>query len=218
MFWISLILSVGLLFLGAPLARAETYSFVDEDGVVHFTNVPTDARYKRVGPFKPKRSSGKRAPFAGRKAGPIQHQLFKQYREHIQEASTRYSIPTTLIRAVMAVESNFNPKAVSSAGAMGLMQLMPQTASEMGVSDPYDPRQNILGGARYLRVMANQYSGDLVLTLAAYNAGHTHVSRYMDVPPFAETQDYVRRVLSLYAEYRDEDPASPPAASAPAAP
>ena len=218
MYRIFIVFLTGLLLFDASGARAEAYSFVDEDGVVHFTNVPTDSRYKRVGPFKPKKSSGKRTPGASNKLAPLQHQLAKQYLEHIQEASTRFTIPIALLRAVMAVESNFNPKAVSSAGAMGLMQLMPQTASEMGVSDPYDPRQSILGGARYLRAMANQFSGDLQLTLAAYNAGHTNVNRYMDVPPFAETQEYVRRVLKLYAEYKDEDPAPPPAQSAPGGP
>ncbi len=215
---IFLVLFSGWVALWATWARAETYSFVDDDGVVHFTNVPNDTRFKRVGPFKPKRSDKNRTAAASKKAGPIRHQLAAQYHDHIQEAAERYSIPVSLIRAVMAVESNFNPRAVSSAGAQGLMQLMPLTAQEMGVSDPYDPRQNILGGARYLRAMANQFSGDLVLTLAAYNAGHTHVNRYGDIPPFAETQNYVRRVLSLYWSYNDESPTASPAPSALGAP
>jgi len=123
---------------------------------------------------------------------------------NLQEASQRYNIPSFLIRAVMAVESNFRPDAISSAGAKGLMQLMPETAEEMGVSNIFDPRQNILGGTRYLRVLANTFNGDLVLTLAAYNAGHLAVVRHMDIPPFAETQRYVRRVLKLYYFYKKQ--------------
>ena len=127
-----------------------------------------------------------------------------KFDDYIREASGRFNIPENLIRAVMAVESNFNPKAVSRVGAQGLMQLMPPTAAEMGVLDSFDPRQNILGGTRYLRTLANAFDGDLVLTLAAYNAGQNAVNRHMDIPPFAETQRYVRRVLKLYYYYKDQ--------------
>lgn len=102
----------------------------------------------------------------------------------------------------MQVESNFNPHVVSHAGAIGLMQLMPRTASSMGVRDPFDPRQNILGGARYLRILANRFRGNLVLTVAAYNAGEGAVLRYRGVPPYAETRRYVRRVLEHYYRFR----------------
>ena len=100
------------------------------------------------------------------------------------------------------MESDFVPTAVSRVGALGLMQLMPQTARSMGVTDPFDPRQNILGGSRYLRVLANRFEGDLILTTAAYNAGGGAVQRYGGIPPFAETQRYVRRVLEHYQRYR----------------
>jgi soluble lytic murein transglycosylase-like protein len=135
-----------------------------------------------------------------------------KYDDYILEASQRFNIPTPLIRAVMAVESAFNPAAVSHAGAQGLMQLMPTTAQEMGVEEPFDPRQNILGGTRYLRVLANSFDGDLVLTLAAYNAGHQAVFRHMDIPPFAETQQYVRHVLQLYFHYKKQVKAAAPVA------
>ena len=120
-------------------------------------------------------------------------------------ASSAFStsdISGCFIRAVMRVESDFNPTVVSRAGAMGLMQLMPKTARSMGVSDPFDARQNILGGARYLRILANRFKGDLVLTVAAYNAGEGAVEKYDGIPPYKETQRYVRRVLKHYYAYR----------------
>jgi soluble lytic murein transglycosylase-like protein len=183
--------------------RAETYSFTDEDGVVHFTNVPTDKRYQPVHPSG-KQKSKKRKSKQKRRSKVYRPRDVTKYDDYIREASKRFNIPTPLIRAVVAVESNFDPTAVSHAGAQGLMQLMPQTAEEMGVDDPFDPRKNILGGTRYLRVLANSFDGDLVLTLAGYNAGHQAVTRHMDIPPFAETQRYVRRVLRLYYHYKKQ--------------
>ena len=115
---------------------------------------------------------------------------------------SREQMPEPFIRAVMRVESDFNPTVVSRAGAMGLMQLMPKTARSMGVADPFDARQNILGGARYLRILANRFKGDLVLTVAAYNAGEGAVEKYNGIPPYKETQRYVRRVLKHYYAYR----------------
>lgn len=198
---VSLALMAGLLL--SPLAQADVYRFVDEEGVVHFTNLPNDPRYKPVDPRnKPaaKKARSKRA----RKviSGKIKRQIVDTYDEHIQEASKRFNIPQALVKAVIVVESNCNPKAISHAGAQGLMQLMPKTAGEMGVKDVFNPRQNILGGTRYLRYLANSYDGDLVLTLASYNAGQKAVNRHMDIPPIAETQRYVRRVLQLYFHFK----------------
>ena len=125
-----------------------------------------------------------------------------RYTSLIDEAAQLYQLPHSFIRAVMRVESDFNPEVVSRAGAMGLMQLMPKTARSMGVSDPFDARQNILGGARYLRILANRFKGDLVLTVAAYNAGEGAVEKHNGIPPYKETQRYVRRVLKHYYAYR----------------
>jgi hypothetical protein len=124
-----------------------------------------------------------------------------RYAEYIQEASRLYHLPQALLRAVIQVESNFDPRAVSPANAQGLMQLLPVTAERMSVVDLLDPRQNILGGARFLRVLANTFNGDLHLTLAAYNAGPGAVARHGGIPPYAETQNYVAKVLELYQSY-----------------
>lgn len=124
----------------------------------------------------------------------------------IAQAAALYQIPEELIRAVIFVESGFNPRAVSPANAKGLMQLIPATAQRMQVEDTFDPRQNIFGGTRYLRILANLFNGDLTMTVAAYNAGEGAVLRYGGVPPFRETEDYVTRVISLYRKYRAERP------------
>jgi soluble lytic murein transglycosylase-like protein len=131
------------------------------------------------------------------------------------EAAELYALPAAYLRAVAHVESAFDPHVVSVDGAAGIMQLMPFTARAMGISDAFDARQNIFGGARFLRVLANQWKGDLVLTTASYNAGAGAVARHHGVPPFAETQRYVRRVLAHYKTYRGQEEA--PARSFPAA-
>ncbi len=194
----------GLLVAGRSTA-AEVYSYVDEDGVVHFSNAPTDARYHKV------RTSGATTvyrPTAQARARPVasappQRTTLAQWREHIRLAAEKYRLPEELLLAVMAVESNFDHQALSEKGAIGLMQLMPGTAKEMYVSDAWDPAQNIEGGARYLRILANQYGGDMVKTLAAYNAGPDAVRRAGGaVPGIPETQEYVRKVVALYKSFK----------------
>jgi soluble lytic murein transglycosylase-like protein len=127
---------------------------------------------------------------------------YTRFDAHIREASQLYQLPEAFIRAVIKQESDFNPYSVSSAGASGLMQLMPQTAQSMSVRDVFEPRQNILGGVRFLRVLANMFNGDLVLTVAAYNAGPNAVIRHAGIPPYEQTQNYVRQVLRYYYLYR----------------
>ncbi len=195
----------GLVLLPALAGAGELYSYVDADGVIHLTNAPADGRYRRVtrtndvaGVYRPTaRSSSAAGNGAGAKL------VDAAWEEHIRQAAERYRLPIALLRAVMAVESNFNPRAVSEKGAIGLMQLMPQTAREMYVGDVWDPAQNIEGGARYLRTLANQYGGDMLRTLAAYNAGPEAVRRARGpLPDIPETREYVRKVVALYQGYR----------------
>ena len=127
---------------------------------------------------------------------------FTRYAEWIRQAAILYQIPEELIRAIIKCESDYDARAVSPAGALGLMQMIPATALRMQVRDAFDPREAIFGGTRYLRVLANMFNGDLELTIAGYNAGEAAVVRYAGIPPYAETQAYVARVLTYYRRYR----------------
>lgn len=193
-----------LALLVAPLgARAGEgiYRYVEPDGTIVYTNVPPGkaAKAKKMkGSFSPPPAPS--APVKARASTP------SEYEAHIVAAAKRYRIPTPLVRAIMHVESNFNPNALSNKGASGLMQLMPATASDMYVKDIFDERDNIEGGVRYLRVLANMFDGDMVKMIAAYNAGPDAVRKYGgQVPPYAETQDYVRKVLQLYYHYKERE-------------
>ena len=124
----------------------------------------------------------------------------------IDQAASRHNVDPNLVRAVIKVESNFNPNAVSRKGAMGLMQLMPQTARQLKVQNPFDPQQNVDAGVRHLKQLMENYGGDVKLTLAAYNAGQGAVARSAGVPHFAETRNYVKRITQLY--YGGSDPGS----------
>ncbi len=168
------------------VSAAANYRFVDEEGVVHYTNAPPlDPAYQRFVIRSP-------APTASRPTVP------GGYSAEIQEAAHRHGVDARLVNAVIAVESAGNPRAVSSKGAQGLMQLMPATADGLGVRDPFNPRDNIDGGVRHLRGLLDSF-GDLSLALAAYNAGAEPVRSYRGIPPYQETQDYVRKILHLYS-------------------
>ena len=188
----------GLVFLmGAALSHAgqPLYRYTDSEGTVHFTNVPNDRKFHRV--FLTDR--GLVRDGLGRLRGG-QVPEYQGYDRLIQRAANAYSVDPALVKAVIAAESNFDPAATSHKGAQGLMQLMPKTARGLGVSNPYSAQDNVLGGARYLREMLDRY-GDMSRALAAYNAGPKAVDRYRGIPPYAETQQYVSRVLHYYRGY-----------------
>jgi soluble lytic murein transglycosylase-like protein len=193
-----------------PAAAEEFYSFVDADGVIHVTNVPQDGRYRRLRERPATDGGVHRIAIQGRPARAARAvpataasaRRASAWEEHIQAAAEKYGLAPPLLKAVMAAESNFNPAAVSDKGATGLMQLMPATARDMYVDDLYDPRQNIEGGARYLRLLQDRFGNDLEKVLAAYNAGPEAVRRSGDaLPPFPETRAYVKKVLALYQAY-----------------
>lgn len=180
------ILSLLLITLATPI-MADIYKFVDKEGVAHFTNVPVDPRFEALGweeEFE---------------------RYIGSYDGVIQKMAVRYKVEPALIKAVIKAESNFDPSAVSRKGAIGLMQLMPGTAADMKVSDPYNPHQNIEGGTRYLRYLTGLFDNDLKLVVAAYNAGENAVIKYgRSIPPYKETREYVKRVITYLASYRKE--------------
>ncbi len=183
----------------------ELYSFVDADGVIHVTNVPQDGRFRRVRGWRSSGEGVHRIVINGRSSRGQPPALLRRapsYDEQIRAAAERHGVAAPLLKAVMAVESNFDPAAVSEKGATGLMQLMPGTARDLFVADVLDPAQNIDGGARDLRLLQDQFHGDLQRVLSAYNAGPEAVRRARGpVPAIPETQEYVRRVLARYDAY-----------------
>lgn len=188
-----------VVLLAAP-AGAETFKFVEADGTTHFTNAPTDPQYVRMGFTSGTDSGWLRLP--GVDLAP--------YAREIREAAERYGVEEALIKAVIRVESGFNSKAVSPKGARGLMQLMPGTASMLGVRDSFDPRQNIDGGVRHLRGLIDRFGSDLNLALAAYNAGEQAVVKHGGIPPYRETRDYVTRIRGIFSPAPPPPPAPEP--------
>ncbi|WP_207213856.1 lytic transglycosylase domain-containing protein [Sorangium cellulosum] len=201
-------IALGAALLAAEdAAAAEVVRYVDREGKVHEVIVRAEAP---AGEAVASRAEAAEAAAAAPPAAPPGWAWGAggaaaefPYAAYVREAAALYSLPVELILAVMKVESGFNPKAVSRSGAMGLMQLMPGTAAEVGVRDPFDARQNVLGGARYLRIMINAHDGSVPLALAAYHAGAGTVERYAGVPPYPETRRYVERVRDLYRWYKE---------------
>lgn len=181
----------GFVWLGP--AAAGTFRFQDDTGVAHYTNVPSDPRYRRIPGWARSRASASLPAQTVSRARPA-----VAYGELIRATAERHRLDHRLIEAVIVVESGGNPRAVSPKGAQGLMQLMPRRSMELGVRNPFDPQQNVDGGVRHLRDLLQRFSGDVTLALAAYNAGEDAVRAHQGVPPYPETQDYVRRIRSLY--------------------
>lgn len=182
--------SIGVfLILFAPtLSFADIYRYKDKNGVWHFTNIKTDKRYKLYMRSYRKKPS----------------KYIKDYEGIIKQASERFKVDPSLIKAVIKAESDFDRKAVSRKGAQGLMQLMPDTANEMKVSNPFNAEENIFGGTRYLSLLLERYKNNKKLSLAAYNAGPEAVKAHKGVPPYPETKTFIKRVLTYYKQYKSK--------------
>jgi soluble lytic murein transglycosylase-like protein len=170
-------------------ASADIYGFKDENGIWHFTNVKSNARYRlflRTGKIEGK-------------------QYIITYDTIINNASKKFGVESRLIKAVIMAESSFNPNAVSKSGAQGLMQLMPITADDMNVGDPFDPEENIYGGTQYLSLLLKKFMHDKGLALAAYNAGPKTVSKHNSIPPIPQTEKFVSRVMRYYTEFEGKE-------------
>ncbi len=186
----ALLLATVVCLLAAP-AVADIYMYIDSQGVMHFTNTPTSTQYRVYIKERPKRALGKL-------------QDMDRYDDIIAEAQRRHGVDAPLIKAMVRAESAFDPKAVSRKGALGLMQIMPKNLKRLKVSDPYNPWDNIMGGTRYFKQMLHRFEGQLPLALAAYNAGPQIVEQYRGIPPYNETQNYVRKVMRFYATFKNE--------------
>ena len=204
------LLGIALTVACPIISRAEVFKYIDNDGVVHYTNIHTYANSTDVSlpplteafqKYFPKywASKGFQPGFFPRLSN-LSNQV--AYDPHIKLTCKLYGLDCNLVKAMILAESGFNPQAVSPKGAMGLMGLMPDTSRDLGVLNPFDPRQNIDGGARYLRMMLDQFGNDTALALAAYNAGPEAVTKHAGIPPFDETQIYVKTVMHFYDRYR----------------
>lgn len=190
----------GLAALLSAQAHANIYSFTDAHGVTHFTNVPNDSRYRllyRTGPNGLKKSA-----IAPKAELGIMRRNERRYRSLVDTVADQEHVDKALLQAVIAVESGFNPYAVSPKGAIGLMQVMPETGRRCGVKDLFDPRENVRCGASYLAGLLKRFR-DVRLALAAYNAGEDAITKYGNrIPPYEETLFYVPKVMRLYDRYR----------------
>jgi len=191
---LALLLSIGCVASG-PSSAVEVYKYVDSKGQVHLTDRPTHDRYQLI------QKAGKklrmpRINFRDKDANR------KRFSSKIAEVATRYQVPEALIHAVITIESAYDPNAISRAGAVGLMQLMPATAKRYGVADRRNPSANLSGGTRYLKDLLLRFDSNLELALAGYNAGENAVEKFGNqIPPFDETRNYVRKVLQLYSQH-----------------
>ena len=185
-FIIGVLTLFGVFLLLAQPVLGDIYRYVDERGVIHFSNTPTSSKYVFF-----------------MKEEPIEEDI-DYILSLIQRYASHFNLEKELVCAVIKAESDYNPRAVSSKGAQGLMQLIPETARDLKVYDPFDVRENIRGGSQYLRMMLDEFSGDLDLALAAYNAGPGTVREYGGIPPYSETIRYIAKVKMFLEQYREE--------------
>ncbi|MDM8514689.1 lytic transglycosylase domain-containing protein [Desulfobacterales bacterium HSG16] len=175
-----IVIAIILMFFYAASSFADIYRYVDKQGVTHFTNIPTSSLYR------PYLRTGK-IPYSS-----------KRYDRIINQASKKYGVSFSLVKAIIMTESAFNPRAVSKKGAVGLMQIMPQNFKTLKITDPFDPYQNIMGGTMYFKGLLKRFNGKLSFALAGYNAGPNRVDQYNGIPPYAETRGYVKKVMRYY--------------------
>ena len=182
----SIFIAALFLFVVVPAVQADIYLFIDSQGVLHFTNAPTSSQYTLYIKERPKPAMAT-----------------KKYDGIIQEASDTFGLSFSLLKAMIKVESDFDSRAISKKGALGLMQIMPQNLQAFNIREPYDPKDNIMGGARYFKSLMERFEGKLPLALAAYNAGPTIVDKYRNIPPIKETENYVKKVMKYYYLYKN---------------
>ncbi|MEA3134790.1 MAG: hypothetical protein QOG17_2636 [Gammaproteobacteria bacterium] len=188
-----------LLTAAGAGAHSRIYTYMDADGVKHFTDVPDNNRYRLLV------LSPQELTQSGEHYNAILLARAARYDSIIERAAISAAVEANLLRAVIVVESGFNPRAVSKRGAVGLMQLMPATASRFGASNLFDPKDNVRAGARYLKYLMDRFGHNIRLALAAYNAGEDAVDRNGgQIPPFAETMAYVPKVLKIYRMLSDQ--------------
>ena len=186
----SVLLLFCFLFMVAFPLHADIYMYIDKEGIAHFTNIPTssDGDYRVYIREKSRKISGIYSS--------------EKYDRFITKASRQHGVSFPLLKAIIKAESDFNPRAVSKKGALGLMQIMPKNLKSLQIADPFDPLENIMGGARYFKKLLKRFNGELSLSLAAYNAGPAVVDTYKTIPPFKETQNYVEKVMKFYYNFK----------------
>jgi len=176
--------SVVFIFSSAMFSHADIYKYIDSKGVLHFTNTPTSSGYELYIKEKPEKTSD--------------YIISSEYDDFIRQACETHGVDIPLVKAMIKVESDFNNWAISKKGAKGLMQIMPDNYKRLKIENPFNPWENIMGGTKYMKMMMERFNGRLPLALAAYNAGPTVVDRFKSIPPYSETENYVKKVMEYY--------------------
>ena len=184
-------LFVAVFLIGISEGYGKIYVYINQNGDLYYTNRPTASDNKVYVKKRPSPS--------------IAHNMPRKYDHLVMRAAEKYDLSPHLIKAVIKVESDYNPKAISKSGAMGLMQIMPKNANHLNLRNPFNPAENIEAGTRYLKRLLKRFDGQLIIALAAYNAGPGNVERYDTIPPFEETQTYVKRVMNYYHVLKNRD-------------